>query len=271
MYDIRNICAARTRIGHRALRERRPPPRGTRGTVTAVACPRIFSFISLERRAAQLRPSSPYVRPAPRHAVAFLLLRPERAEGGQGEMSRPQVFGCARLRAARPSARAHDAPERFESFPPPHPVPSPPTISPSGAERESELWAVCMLGDAIHPTGPPTSSCPDLFRASPSVMPSLNGVSARPYGWPEMNGVWQGDRGRWAGPRSGPDGATAPGGDRRGGGIKVDRTAGSERATARRAEWRVGKRAELAPAVEGNGRRRFRHIFRAGFAGIKWD
>ena len=30
------------------------------------------------------------------------------------------------------------------------------------------------------------------------------------------------------------------------------RTAGSERATARRAEGRVGKRAELAPAVEGN-------------------
>ena len=30
------------------------------------------------------------------------------------------------------------------------------------------------------------------------------------------------------------------------------RAAGPERATARRAEWRVGKRAELAPAVEGN-------------------
>ena len=47
MYEFRNICAARTRIGHRALRERRPPPRGTRGTVTAVACPHLFSFISL--------------------------------------------------------------------------------------------------------------------------------------------------------------------------------------------------------------------------------
>ena len=47
MYDIRNICAARTRIGHRALRERRPPPRGTRGTVTAVACPHLsLSFPS---------------------------------------------------------------------------------------------------------------------------------------------------------------------------------------------------------------------------------
>ena len=33
---------------------------------------------------------------------------------------------------------------------------------------------------------------------------------------------------------------------------KEGRTAGSERATARRAEWRVGKRAERAPAVEGN-------------------
>ena len=77
--------------------------------------------------------------------------------------------------------------------------------------------------------------------------------------------------GRRAGLRSGPDGETAPGGDRRGGGIKVDRAAGPERATARRAEWRVGKRAERAPAVEGNGRRRFRHIFWAGFAGIKWD
>ena len=47
MYDRRNICAARTRIGHRALRERRPPPRGTRGTVTAVACPHLsLSFPS---------------------------------------------------------------------------------------------------------------------------------------------------------------------------------------------------------------------------------
>ena len=95
MYDRRNICAARTRIGNRALRERRPPPRGTRGTVRAVACPRIFSFVSLKRRAAwQPGPAPPVPLPAERRrgteggVGAFLLLRPERAERGQGEMSR---------------------------------------------------------------------------------------------------------------------------------------------------------------------------------------
>ena len=80
----RNICAARTRIGHRALRERRPPPRGTRGTVTAVACPHLSSFISLnggrERRAgtrAVLRLSRPPLREMNRY-------RPDRWVTGHG-------------------------------------------------------------------------------------------------------------------------------------------------------------------------------------------
>ena len=47
-------------------------------------------------------------------------------------------------------------------------------------------------------------------------------------------------------------------GNRRGVGHDGNRTAGPERATARRAERRVGKRAERAPAVEGNEKRRKR-------------
>ena len=147
--------------------------------------------------------------------------------------------------------------------------------------------AVCMLGDAIHPTGPPTSSCPDLFRASPSVMPLEGWAALWMAGYPEPVRAgpamtWQGaaaglrgglfrDCARWGPGCEAARTARLRGGDRRGGGIKAGRAAGPERATARRAEWRVGKRAERAPAVEGNGRRRFRHIFRAGFAGIKWD
>ena len=187
MYDRRNICAARTRIGHRALRERRPPPRGTRGIVTAVACPRFFSFVSLKRRAAwQPGPAPPVPLPAERRrgteggVGAFLLLRPERAEGGQGEMSRtagserpplremnesgedrerwaglrsgpdgataPRAY--ARSQANGVSARRlreminlAPAVEGLEKAPPPLPGPLPP----KGAERESRLWPRATL------------------------------------------------------------------------------------------------------------------------------
>ena len=45
--------------------------------------------------------------------------------------------------------------------------------------------AVCVLGDAIHPTGPPSSSCPDLFRASLAAS-SVGGWSAAwTAGYPE--------------------------------------------------------------------------------------
>ena len=57
-----------------------------------------------------------------------------------------------------------------------------------GGEGEQAV-AVCVLGDAIHPTGPPSSSCPDVpglartgsgypgIRASPSARP-LHGCAA---------------------------------------------------------------------------------------------
>ena len=49
---------------------------------------------------------------------------------------------------------------------------------------------------------------------------------------------------------------------RSGVGHEEGRTAGPEHATACRAEWRVGKRAELAPAVEGNEREEMRAGYR---------
>ena len=53
-----------------------------------------------------------------------------------------------------------------------------------GGEGEQAV-AVCVLGDAIHPTGPPSSSCPDLFRASLAAS-SVGGWSAAwTAGYPE--------------------------------------------------------------------------------------
>ena len=227
MYDRRNICAARTRIGHRALRERRPPPRGTRGTVTAVACPRISS------------------------------------------LSFPSTAGAS---VVMPRAFPRDA--RLPT-------------------RHAARHAVACSGPAVRPSSWPTPDRPTHL-VMPGLVPgiSLRQASSRVRG--PMDGRIPGTKVR-AGPAMTWQGAPrAFGGLFRtaaGPGCEAARTArlrqvgtgeavalrrpgrrsGRARTANRRAEWRVGKRAELAPAVEGNERRHIRHIFRAGFAGIKWD
>ena len=181
----RNICAARTRIGHRALRERRPPPRGTRGTVTAVACPHLsLSFPSTAGASSARLPT----RHTARHAVAC---------------SGPAV---------RPSS--WPTPDRLPLFPSPQA---------EGARRRCR-----RLRSLLRPE-----------RAE------------RGQGEISESGE---DRERWAGLRSGPDGATAP---------RAYARSQANGVSARRLREMIN----LAPAVEGNERRHIRHIFRAGFAG----
>ena len=97
------------------------------------------------------------------------------------------------------------------------------------------------------PAVPPATSWPDLPGLVPGIRPSI-GPRTREEAWRrEMPGTSPGMT-RWVG--------------RSGVGHEEGRTAGPEHATACRAAWRVGKRAELAPAVEGNERGEMRAGYR---------
>ena len=97
------------------------------------------------------------------------------------------------------------------------------------------------------PAVPPATSWPDLPGLVPGIRPSI-GPRTREEAWRrEMPGTSPGMT-RWVG--------------RSGVGHEEGRTAGPEHATACRAAWRVGKRAELAPAVEGNEREEMRAGYR---------
>ena len=155
----RNICAARTRIGHRALRERRPPPRGTRGTVTAVACPRIspLSFPSTAGASSARLPT--------RHT--------------------------ARTRSRAPDLRSGPLHGRRPTGPPTSSCPDVPTRHLHGAARGRVLRTcgpALFMADASPKIGPPHlvhARTPSWFRTCSGHLPPPGlFTGARPYGWP---------------------------------------------------------------------------------------
>ena len=110
-----------------------------------------------------------------------------------------------------------------------------------------------------------TSPCPLQTRSFPSTAgaPDLRFGSSPPVPSPPSR-AGEGERRRHrlrspsAFQRRGEQGELG----RSGVGHEEGRTAGPEHATACRAAWRVGKRAERAPAVEGNERREMRAGYR---------